>query len=194
MIKTTTLLLLVLSFLPLPYSTIHQHALALANNNESSTFLTYENPDLGLKMQYPSNWIKQQDNLLLHTIVAFKLEQEKFPNTFDFTNTTLAELDLRVYNAPQNEPSAKLNIGQVDTLGQVIVSHYKNSTSTLGGLPALKITNYFFGDVTQEEMQVWAFVPNKQVLVELIYIAQPSEYSIYLPIVQKMIDSVKIAH
>ena len=126
-------------------------------------------------------------------LLPFELIQEEFRNTYDFANNTLAELDLRVYNAPQNETSAKLNIGQINTQGHVIVSHYKNDT-LLGGLPALKITNYFFGDVTQQEMQVWAFVPNKQILVELIYIAQPSKYSLYLPIVEKMIDSVKIAH
>ena len=196
MIKTTTLLLLLLLLLfsSLPYSTIHLRVLAQPNNNDSSTFLTYEDPELGLKMQYPSNWIKQQDNLLRHTIVAFQLKQEVFRNTYDFANTTLAEVDLRVYNAPQNETSAKLNIDQIDTQGDVIVSHYKNSSTTLGVLPALKIINYFFGVPTEKGMQVWAFVPNKHVLVELIYIAQPSQYSLYLPIVEKMIDSVKIAH
>jgi hypothetical protein len=113
-----------------------------SNNNTISngTALTYQNPDFGIKMQYPSNWIKQQDNLLLHTIVAFNSIHE---NNFDFTNTSLAELDIRVYNAPQNETFAKFNIGQINTLGQVIVTHYKNSTTTLGGLPALKISSCF---------------------------------------------------
>ncbi|HET7149045.1 MAG TPA: hypothetical protein VFI73_11155 [Candidatus Nitrosopolaris sp.] len=157
----------------------------------NGTTLTYQNPDFGIKMQYPSNWIKQEDNLLLHTVVAFSLIHQ---NIFDFTNTTLAELDLRVYNAPQNETSAKLNIGQINTQGQVIISHYKNETTTLGGLPALKIINYFFGDTTQKEMQVWTFVPSKNILVELIYVAQPSKYPVSLPIVERMINSVEIAH
>ncbi len=195
MLKTTTLLLLLLLlFSHLPYSTIHLRALAQPSNNISSTFLTYEDPELGLKMQYPSNWVRQQANLLRHTIVAFQLQQEIFRNTYDFANITLAEVDLRVYNAPQNETSAKLNIGQIDTGGDVIVSHYKSNNTTLGGLPALKITNYFVGVPTEKGMQVWTFVPNKHVLVELLYVAQPSQYSLYLPIVQKMIDSVKIIH
>lgn len=157
----------------------------------NSTFLTYENPDFGIKMRYPSDWIKQEDNLLFHTIAAFQLVHQ---NIYDFTNTTLAEVDLRVYPAPQNETFAKLNIGQINTRGAVISSYYKNATTTLGGSPALKIVNYFFGDVTQKEMQVWTFIPGKQILLEIIYIAQPSKYSFYLPIVQKMIDSVEIAH
>ncbi len=162
-----------------------------APNIKNITILTYENPDFGIKMQYPANWIKLEDNLLLHTLAAFQLIQE---NVYDFTNTTLAELDLRVYTAPQNETYAKLNISQINTRGQMVISHYKNDTTTLGGLPAIKIVNYFFGDVTQKEMQVWTFIPSKNVLVELLYIAQPSKYSLYLPVVEKMIDSVEITH
>ena len=161
---------------------------ASANN---SSFLAYQNPDFGIGMQYPYNWTKQEDNLLLHTIAAFSSIHQ---NPFDFANVTLAEVDLRVYNAPQNETSAKLNIGQINTQGHTIISYYKNSTTTIGGYPALKIISYYFGGVTQKELQIWTFVPNKHILVEIIYIAQPSKYSLYLPTVQKMIDSVEIAH
>jgi hypothetical protein len=78
--------------------------------------------------------------------------------------------------------------------GQVIISNYKNSSTTLGGLPAIKIISYFLGDVTEKEMQLWTYVPGKHVLIEMIYIAQPSKYSLYLPIVERMINSVEIAH
>lgn len=213
----TTLLLLLLLFLP-PLASTGQRILAQtetnnSNNNGSGTSqgvavpaveasgahtiknsnstLSYQNPDFGIKMQYPANWTLLEDNLLLHTIAAFQLIHQ---NIFDFTNTSLAEVDLRVYNAPQNETSANLNISQINTLGQVIVSHYQNATTSLGGLPALKIISYFFGDVTQKEMQVWTFIPKKHVIVEIIYLAQPPKYSLYLPIVQRMIDSVEIVH
>jgi hypothetical protein len=168
-------------------SNINGTSTAYTNN---SSFLMYKNLDFGIKMQYPSNWTKQEDNLQLHTIAAFSLIHQ---NPFDFANVTLAEVDLRVYNAPKNETSAKLNISQINTQGQTIVSYHKNSTTTLGGYPAFRIASYFFGGVTQKAMQIWTFIPNKHVLVEIIYIAQPSKYSFYLPIVQKMIDSVEIA-
>ncbi len=214
----TALLFLLLLLLSAPLSTTIQRTLAQtgtnnSNSNGSGTIqgitvsavgasgahtiknanstLTYQNPDFGIKLQYPSNWTKQEDNLFLHTIAAFQLIHQ---NIFDFTNTSLAEVDLRVYNAPQNETFTKLDIGQINTQGQAIIGHYKNATTTLGGLPALKIINYSFGDVSQKEMQVWTFIPSKHVLVELIYIAQPSKYSLYLPIVQRMIDSVELIH
>jgi hypothetical protein len=74
------------------------------------------------------------------------------------------------------------------------IGHYKNATTTLAGLPALKIINYYFGNVGQKEIQVWTFIPSKHLLVELIYLADPPKYYLYLPTIERMIDSVKIAH
>lgn len=87
-----------------------------AFNDCNSTSLTYQNHDFGIKMQYPSNWTKREDNLGLHTIVAFSLIHQ---DIYDFTNSTLAELDLRLYIAPQNETFAKMNIDQVNDIGQI---------------------------------------------------------------------------
>lgn len=155
----TTLFLVLLLFSSLLYCTI-QHSLAQSDTNDSDskntgqggqgvavknnngTFLTYQNPDFHIKMLYPSNWTKQEDNLAKHTIVGFSLIHQ---DIYDFTNTTLAELDVRVYNAPENETFTNLNIDQVNHIGkanttnQVIIGHYKNATTTLAGLPALKI-------------------------------------------------------
>lgn len=159
-------------------------------NRNNGTLLTYQNPDFGIKIKYPSNWTKIEDGLSLHTIVAFQLQHE---DIYDFTNTTLAEIDLRIYNAPHNETSPKLGINQIDTGGQTIISYYKNNTTTLGGLPAIKIVNYYFGDVTQKEMQIWTFVPNKHILLEILYVTPPSKFSLYLPAAQKLINSLEIS-
>jgi hypothetical protein len=172
----------------------YYEALAQNTNTTNSTMLTYQNPDIGLTMQYPSNWIKQTGNLVRNSIVAFELKQNQFHNTLNFVNTTLAEIDLRVYPAPPNVTLANFNLGDVNLAGQgqAIISHYKNSTTTLGGLPAIKIVSYFFGAFTEKSMQVWTFVPSKHIFVDLIYIVQPPQYSLYLPAVQNMINSVKI--
>jgi hypothetical protein len=157
MIMTTiSLLLLLLLFSPILYSTIQKQLVAGSshnndsraspavivgtgaagaepknitsnintNINKNSTFLAYDNPDFGIKLLYPSNWTKQEDNLRHQTIVGFSLIHE---DIYDFANTTLAEVDLRIYNAPQNETSAKFDIGQINTAGEVIVTHYKKA-------------------------------------------------------------------
>lgn len=171
---------------------MQQSTLAQKATNANGTLLTYQNPDLGLTMQYPSNWIKQVGNLGLNTVAAFELKQQQFGNGPNFANITLAEVDLRVYPAPPGETAARLNMSDVSLQNQAVISHYKNSTTTLGGLQALKIVSYLFSSVTDKAMQVWAFVPSKNVLVELIYITQPPQYPLYLPTFQKMVDSVRI--
>jgi hypothetical protein len=160
-----------------------------SNISAGNMFLTYHNPDFGLSLLYPANWTKQEDNLTLHTLAAFSAIHE---DKYNFVNSTWAEVDLRIYNAPPNETFSNLNLNQLNTQGQVIVNSYKNSTTTLGGLPALKIVNYFFGVIGQKQMQMWTFVPTKNKIIELVYTALPSKYSIYLPVVEKMIDSVRI--
>lgn len=39
--------------------------------NVDPTFLTYQNPDLHFKIQYPSNWTKENAYLPSHVIVRF---------------------------------------------------------------------------------------------------------------------------
>ncbi len=163
------------------------------NSNQTATLLTYKNPDLGLTMQYPPDWVKQQGNLVMNTFAAFLLKENRFHNSLNFANVSLAEVDLRVYPAPQGLTTGSLNIGQLATQGQAIINQYKNSTTTLGGLPALKFTSYTFGGFTQKTMQMWTYIPSKHVIFAFVYIVQPSAYSLYLPAVEQMINSVKIA-
>ena len=162
-------------------------------SNQTTPLLTYKNPDIGVTMQYPSNWVKQQDNLVRNTFAAFLLKENPFHNSLNFANVSLAEVDLRVYPAPQGVTSANLNTNQLDTQGQALISQYKNSTTALGGLPAIKVTSYVFGGFTQKTMQMWTYIPSKHVLFAIVYVVQPSAYSLYLPAVQQMINSVKIA-
>jgi hypothetical protein len=128
-----------------------------------------------------------------NTIVAFELKQNRSFGGPDFANITLAEVDLRVYGAPQSLTPTKLNLTNLPIKGEAVINNYKNNTTTLGGMPGVRVISYLFGGVTEKTMQMWTVVPNKHILIEVIYIVQPSQYSLYLPAVEKMIDSIKIA-
>jgi hypothetical protein len=193
LIMASALITLLVLSLPGAHLGRYHEAMAQTSNTTNSTTLTYQNPDIGLTMQYPSNWVKQEGNLVRNTIAAFVLKQNQFHNSLNFANTTLAEVDLRVYPAPPNETLAKFNLSDINLPSQAIINHYKNSTTTLGGLPAIKLVSYLFGAFTDKTMQVWTYVPSKHIFVGLIYIVQPPQYSLYLPAVQSMINSVKIA-
>ena len=193
-IKISVLTILAVAIVFLLCSNSYQRTLAQnTTGNQTTALLTYKNPDLGLTMQYPSNWVKQQDNLVRNTFAAFLLKENPFHNSLNFANISLAEVDLRVYPAPQGVTSANLNTSQLDTQGQALINQYKNGTTTLGGLPAIKLTSYVFGGFTQKTMQMWTYIPSKHVLFAIVYIVQPSAYPLYLPAVQQMINSVKIA-
>ena len=193
---TTAYMTIIISVLALVFllaSSSYPRTLAQnITSNQTTAFFTYKNPDLGLTMQYPSSWVKQQDNLVMNTFAAFLLKEDRFHNSLNFANVSLAEVDLRVYPAPQGVTSANLNASQLNIQGQALISQYRNSTTTLGGLPALKLTTYVFGGFTQKTMQMWTYIPSKHVLFAIVYIVQPSAYSLYLPAVQQMINSVKI--
>lgn len=137
-------------------------------------------------IEYPSSWILQQDNLRLNTVAAFSLIHT---NIYDFTNTTLAEVDIRVFNNRGNVTAENLTSGDIGTAGQTVLNISK---TTLGGLPAVKIIDYTFGDVTTKHMQVWTVLPKHNLRLLVYYIAPPSLYDQYLPAVQHMLNSFKL--
>jgi hypothetical protein len=157
------------------------------NNNNSISFLTYREPDLGIKMQYPSNWLKREDGLVLHSIAAFFLMHTDLR---DRTNTTFAELDIRIY--AQNATSDILSeVRQINNhSNEVILNSYKNPTAQSGFLVLRTLDKkYRFG---LEELQVWSVIPTKHILVEMLYLADPLDYSRYLQVAKKIMQSLEI--
>lgn len=155
---------------------------AQSKSTSNSSFLVYQNPDLGIKMQYPSSWKKVEDYLKFHTIVAFILTHT-FIN--DKTNITLAELDLRLYPVPANETSTKIPIRQLDTHNGSVLNSY---TST-SGMRVMKIIDKIYG---QEELQIWTLIPTKHILIELVYSSGAKGFPQYLPMAKKIITSFEI--
>ena len=70
-------------------------------------------------IEYPTSWILQQDNLRLNTIAAFSLIHT---NIYDFTNTTLAEVDIRVFNNRGNVSAENLTLSDIGTASQTILN------------------------------------------------------------------------
>jgi hypothetical protein len=155
---------------------------AQSKSTSNSSFLLYQNPDLGIKMQYPSSWKKVEDYLKFHAIVAFILTHTSIN---DKTNTTLAELDLRLYPVPANETSTKIPIRQLDTHNGSVLNSYTGTS----GMRVTKIIDKIYG---QEELQIWTLIPTKHILIELVYISGAKGFPQYLPMAKKMIASFEI--
>jgi hypothetical protein len=157
------------------------------NNNNSISFLNYREPDLGVKLKYPSNWLKEENGLerKMHSIARFFLMHT---DVHDRTNTTFAELDIRIF--AQNATTDILSeVKQINNNpSQVILKSYKK--------PALEflVLSTLEKKLGLEELQVWSVIPTKQILVELLYVADPVDYSRYLAVAKKIMESLEITH
>jgi hypothetical protein len=73
------------------------------------TFLTYENPDYGIKFQYPSSWIEEPKNITDHnTLIKFH-SSPTLNNTHFFVWASVL---------PPNTPLAKLTADQIESYRQ----------------------------------------------------------------------------
>jgi hypothetical protein len=181
---------------------IHQQqlrqALAQANDNNNknaNSFRTYENPAYGIQIQYPSTWIIYAGDMFSGDD-AIDIVSFLGPVKSD-TKAHAPSLYISIISPPP--PDLNLNLNEYLTR---ITNDYKarlkefkviesNTNSILAGKPAYKL---IFTDEEDEiyykTMDIGTIIGDKVYL--LSYVAQREHYSDYLPIVQKMINSLKI--
>jgi hypothetical protein len=146
-------------------------------------FVTWESPAYGVKINYPSNWLKIEQGLKGKTVVVFKSPKES-PSDMIFESVGIG-----LHNAPPN-----LTLEQVV---QVYINRHRQEyydfnliesvPTTLGRRQAHRIVSdakgkRFMGVVMVEKNKVY----------QIAYTSIPSKYDSYLPIVQKMLDSFEI--
>jgi eukaryotic-like serine/threonine-protein kinase len=168
---------------------------------ENELPLTYQNPDFGVSMQYPSDWIKDEDNLINNGIVAFRLAND--------SNT--AEVNIKIMPLPPEQQNMTF-----DELSNIIIRSFKSDTSnqlinyskiTLNGKQALKLIYYEFGQ-SNFFSDILGNHPTTAKLIRIFvspkasglsytygveyYVTQISKYDKFLPIAEKMINSIQI--
>jgi hypothetical protein len=90
---------------------------AAANRQEQQEFLTYENPDYGISIQYPANWTKEDINLEeRYQVVKFLPTNETISAASIFDLSPIPIALVSVYALP---PTA-LNLDDNQTLLQFI--------------------------------------------------------------------------
>ena len=164
------------------------------NNNNSATvinptFSTYENPTYGVKIQYPSNWQKMDfdrhygNNSL--PIAGFIPPSENDSGLLE--NLLIVVKKLHSQNTP------------IKQFADSLVSSYKsnlhnfqlielNPLTTPALNSAYKIEYTHSSDMLMlKTMEVWTISGGIAYMIS--YNADSSDFSNYLPIIQKMIDS-----
>jgi eukaryotic-like serine/threonine-protein kinase len=166
-------------------TTSSSSTIAKAMNN----FLTYQNPTYGIKIQYPSDWTMSQTGLAdYNNIVAFYSPlgnlSDMIPQRLLLSRTHYSQ------NISLNDYSKLVN----DTLKQPGIQIVESKSITLtGGVLAHRVVfippavNAPFKPVI---MLVWTAKGDNA--YTLLYSGDAARYHIFLPIIEKMIDSFEI--
>jgi hypothetical protein len=166
-------------------TTSSSSTIAKAMNN----FLTYQNPTYGIKIQYPSDWTMSQTGLRDYTnIVAFYSPlgnlSDIIPQQLLLSRTHYSQ------NISLNDYSKLVN----DTLKQPGLQIIESKSITLtGGAMAHRVV--FIppagsAPFKPEIMVVWTAKGDN--IYTLSYNGDAAKYHIFLPIIEKMIDSFEI--
>ena len=144
-------------------------------------FQIYQNPTLGVSIQYPSDWeLLEESNDKLRFI-----KQEGFVTA-----------DLNVEDIDQPDPSlseyANTRVNELRTQRPEF-QLVSNEPVTISNKPAQKVVYTFEREEdgkTNKVMRIWSI--NEDKLYTLAYIAESGQYDRYLPTFQKMVDSFRI--
>jgi serine/threonine-protein kinase len=148
----------------------------------TGTLATYENPTYGIRIEYPSDWTKQEQ--LAGTVVAFLAPRESGE---DFVaNVSILAQDLTAQPMTLDEYTNQTlgRIAQFVTDSVVLDS----SAATLGGSPGHKaVFTGKQGTYGIQSMEVWTVKGDKAYL--MLFVAAASRYPALLATAQEMIDS-----
>ena len=162
---------------------------SISNTTTKSGFLTYENPSLGIKMQYPSNWTMSGSGLQSYNdVVAF------YSPLQNLSDALPAQLLLSVTRYSQNialDEYTNLTVTALNQSQNFIVN--ESNPFTLAKNPAHQI---IFSAISPSApfnfniMQVWTTIGDK--LYILSYEAVAPKFSKNLPTIQQMLHSLEI--
>ena len=162
-------------------------------NYTTSTFVTYQNATMNIKIGYPSVW-KTTEHISANTkVLEFIAPPESHMDTFppvvtvSVRNLTLSNnVTLDMYTK-ENLNEAKRSLPSFELV--------ESNDTTLSNLKAHKIVYTFVSpnpsaQLHFQTMNIWTIQDDK--VYTFTYSDSRLEYSRHLPIIQKMVDSFKI--
>jgi PsbP-like protein len=158
------------------------------NNKKTVDLLTYENSRIGIKIQYPVDWkLYEKEYYPDHPdeqwsqVVGFSLPSE--------INAHSKLENVAIYVKPlpaQNTTLEAYSNKQINHLRKKSSVH-ESTTTTLAGNHAHTVV---YTDKKDDVIEVWTIKGDSVYTIRCA--AKPEDYSTYLPIFQKMLDSFEI--
>jgi hypothetical protein len=170
------------------------------NTTATSNFLTYNNPILGIQIQYPSNWSVTENTYNPeaenNTIVGFFAQSKtssELGNISGVSGSFVPYLDIYVFDS-KNMSLDKIidaTVNKFRNNENFVINESKPSTVN-GNHPAhiLVYDAIVGGDEFFRKMQVYSMFGSK--IYVLSFTSQHALFSNYIPIVQKMVSSFEI--
>jgi eukaryotic-like serine/threonine-protein kinase len=162
--------------------------------NTTANFLTYENSTWGIKIQHPSNWVKQTSG---QGVTFAVLSNGTNGNNENNMQQFLAKLNLTsIAGVPTNAPLKALADRIVDSYRHFLhnfqIQSYSNTT--LAGNNGIKIV-YSYTDPKNTNFNATdiAIIKNNRLYVIQYYYVQSSTYQDVLQTLQKMVNSFQIS-
>jgi hypothetical protein len=159
-----------------------------ASSQSNSTFLTYQNPSYGIRIQYPFNWYTEENPSFSDdgdTVVSFSSSYEEY----SYYSSILA---IEVEDA-QDEPLEEILNEAVDSAKSYTAIQLIESklNAMLAGHSSYKLVYTVTKDGTSyQSLEVGTIINHK--IYRIAYHTETAKYSDYLPVIQKMIDSFEI--
>ncbi|HKG40900.1 MAG TPA: hypothetical protein VKA98_02070 [Nitrososphaeraceae archaeon] len=172
----------------------------LQTNNDN--YETYKNPNLKIKLYYPSDWRKFESNgpalSNIKGIVTFELPQEKTHQQ------TIAQEAPIVSIIAEDLPSNNITLDQFikiqdDNFRQLFSDFdfkLENKTAVIIGDNRAGKFEYTivnpYSDGIRNGMVIWIIRGDTVYMIS--YVAEQVQYSMYLPTVEKLIDSIEFTN
>ncbi len=164
------------------------------NSNGNNKTLTYENSTYGMRIQYPSDWHKEENvssssdnNSMLIDVVKFSSPSRNASDPFS------ESLDIKVDNISDIQPMtlAKYANNSIEDLRKDFKIIELDTNARLSDNPAYKVVYSGVEEgVNLQAMLILTIKGDKAYIIS--YNSEPTRFSNYLPTLQKMINSFQI--
>jgi hypothetical protein len=171
-------------------------------NNSNSNYLTYNNPVLGIKMQYPANWSVQEyayNNSAGYNVVAGFYSQSKtgseLGNVSGISGPFIPYIDILVFasNGMSLNDLVQERINNFLNNSNFVIDNNESKPFTIkGNHPAymLVYTVTVGGDEFFGKRQAWTIFDDKVYVIT--FTTQQVLFSNYMQVVDKMINSFEV--
>src|SRR5919198_2126368 len=179
------------------------NAAMITKNPKETSFSIHENPTYGIKILYPAGWNKLEFGQITADglVVGFALPREGKPlseiNVSDFVLENIMIGVTRIISAPssfsENTILRDFVNEQISSYKQELADFQiiKSNITGIDNNPIYQIQyTHKKGHAMFDTLQVWTISGNK--IYTILFNADPADYPTYLPIIQKMTNSLVI--